>query len=195
MVTRRSAGILLFRRPASASGGATDGGIEVLLGHPGGPFFIRRDEGHWSIPKGEPDTPAEDLLVVARREFAEETGHQAPDTQPDGSPPIALGTIVQKGGKLVHAWALEGDLDPAAAGSNEFEMEWPPRSGQRRTFPEIDRVAWFAPDEARRRLKPTQVPFVDRLVEILAGPTPPESRPSGPTAARIDAVPSKPDAG
>jgi predicted NUDIX family NTP pyrophosphohydrolase len=193
MATRRSAGILLFRRPASASDGATDGGLEVLLGHPGGPFFIRRDEGHWSIPKGEPDTPAEDLLVVARREFAEETGHPAPDTQPDGSPPIALGTIVQKGGKLVHAWALEGDLDPAAAVSNEFEMEWPPRSGQRRMFPEIDRVAWFAPDEARRRLKPTQVPFVDRLVEILAGPTPSGPTPSGPTAAGFDALPSKPD--
>lgn len=169
MAIRQSAGILLFRRPAAPSGAAGGPPLEVLVGHPGGPFFTRRDEGHWSIPKGEPDTAADDLLGVARREFAEETGHPAPDTQPDGGPPIELGTIVQKGGKLVHAWALEGDLDPATARSNEFEMEWPPRSGQRRSFPEIDRVAWFAPDEARRRLKPTQVPFVDRLVEILGG--------------------------
>jgi predicted NUDIX family NTP pyrophosphohydrolase len=169
MAIRQSAGILLFRRRPTTAGHAAAAPLEVLLGHPGGPFFTRRDEGHWSIPKGEPDTPADDLLVVARREFAEETGHPAPDSQPDGGPPIELGTIVQKGGKLVHAWALEGDLDPADAVSNEFEMEWPPRSGQRRSFPEIDRVAWFAPDEARRRLKPTQIPFVDRLVAILDG--------------------------
>jgi predicted NUDIX family NTP pyrophosphohydrolase len=162
MVLRQSAGILLFRRS-----GMADGGLEVLLGHPGGPFFAKRDEGHWSIPKGEPDDEHEDLLAVARREFAEEVGQPPPSAQPDGSPPIALDAIVQKGGKLVHAWAIEGDLDPAAAISNEFEMEWPPRSGQRQSFPEIDRVAWFAPDEARLRLKPTQIPFVDRLVEHL----------------------------
>jgi predicted NUDIX family NTP pyrophosphohydrolase len=162
MVLRQSAGILLFRRRA-------DGGepLEVLLGHPGGPFFTRRDEGHWSIPKGEPDAPDEDLLAVARREFAEEVGLAAPSAQPDGGPPIELGSIVQKGGKLVHAWAIEGDLDPADAVSNEFEMEWPPRSGRRQSFPEIDRVAWFEPGEARRRLKPTQTPFVDRLAEIV----------------------------
>ena len=167
MAIRRSAGILLFRRPPDGPDSGRDAGPEVLLGHPGGPFFTKRDEGHWSIPKGEPDSPDDDLLLVARREFAEETGHPAPAGQPDGSPPIELGTIVQKGGKIVHAWALEGDLDPATAASNEFEMEWPPRSGRRRSFPEIDRVAWFAPAEARRRLKPTQVPLVDRLVEIL----------------------------
>ena len=165
MVIRQSAGILLFRRRDPA-----DGGLEVLLGHPGGPFFARRDEGHWSIPKGEPDAPDADLLAVARREFAEEVGHPAPDAQPDGTPPIALGTIVQKGGKVVHAWAVEGDLDPSAARSNEFEMEWPPRSGLRQRFPEIDRVAWFEPEAARRRLKPTQIPFVDRLVETIGGP-------------------------
>ena len=154
---RVSAGILLFRRRA--------GGLELLLAHPGGPFFARRDEGHWSIPKGEPDG-AEDLLVVARREIEEETGHRAPaDTD---APPLELGTIVQKGGKVVHAWAIEGDLDPAVAVSNEFEMEWPPRSGRRQRFSEIDRVARFEPIEARRRLKPTQVPFVDRLVAMLA---------------------------
>jgi predicted NUDIX family NTP pyrophosphohydrolase len=162
MVLRQSAGILLFRRRGTA-----EDVLEVLLGHPGGPFFAKRDEGHWSIPKGEPDGADEDLLAVARREFAEEVGQPAPSAQPDGSPPIALDAIVQKGGKLVHAWAIEGDLDPAAAVSNEFEMEWPPRSGRRQLFPEIDRVAWFEPGEARRRLKPTQIPFVDRLVETL----------------------------
>jgi predicted NUDIX family NTP pyrophosphohydrolase len=162
MVTRRSAGIVLFRRTAGP-----DGAFEVLLGHPGGPFFRQRDEGHWTIPKGEPDAPDDDLLAVARREFEEETGHRAPD---DGaSEPILLGTIVQKGGKVVHGWAIEGDLDPATAVSNTFVMEWPPRSGKREEFAEIDRVAWFGPDAARRRLKPTQVPFVDRLAAILAG--------------------------
>jgi predicted NUDIX family NTP pyrophosphohydrolase len=161
MVVRKSAGILLFRR---LDPGAP---LEVLLAHPGGPFFAKRDEGHWTIPKGEPDDAEDDLLAVARREFLEETGHDAPDGLRGGSPPIALGTIVQKGGKVVHAWAVEGDLDPATAVSNEFEMEWPPRSGRRRVFAEIDRVAWFAPDEARRRLKPTQVPFVDRLIASL----------------------------
>ena len=153
---------MLFRwspEPANA--------LEILLGHPGGPFFSHRDEGHWTIPKGEPDDAADDLLTVARREFLEETGQPAPSSQPDGSPPIPLGSIVQKGGKVVHAWAIEGDLDPAVAQSNEFEMEWPPRSGRRQVFPELDRVAWFGPDEARRRLKPTQVPFVDRLVAIV----------------------------
>jgi predicted NUDIX family NTP pyrophosphohydrolase len=167
MVLRQSAGILLFRRRPTG-----DEPFEVLLGHPGGPFFARRDEGHWSIPKGEPDGPAEDLLAVARREFAEEVGRDAPAGQPDGRPPISLGTIVQKGGKLVHAWAIEGDLDPADAVSNEFEMEWPPRSGRHQCFPEIDRVAWFGPAEAARRLKPTQVPFVERLAEIVGAADP-----------------------
>jgi predicted NUDIX family NTP pyrophosphohydrolase len=159
MATRRSAGIVLFRRPAGRNGR-----FEVLLGHPGGPFFARRDEGHWTIPKGEPDDPHDDLLAVARREFEEETGHPPPD---GASEPISLGTIVQKGGKVVHGWAIEGELDPASAASNTFVMEWPPQSGQRQEFAEIDRVAWFTPDEARRRLKPTQVPFVDRLEAVL----------------------------
>ena len=169
MATRRSAGIVLFRRPTGR-----DGGFEVLLGHPGGPFFARRDEGHWTILKGEPDDPGDDLLTVARREFEEETGHFA---RADGaSDPIPLGSIVQKGGKVVHAWAIEGDLDPATAASNTFVMEWPPRSGRTEEFAEIDRVDWFAPDEARRRLKPTQVPFVDRLAAILAGDGPEDAR-------------------
>jgi predicted NUDIX family NTP pyrophosphohydrolase len=174
MAVRQSAGILLFRR---RSGLAWE--PEVLLGHPGGPFFARGDEGRWSIPKGEPDRADEDLLAVARREFAEEVGHPAPAGQPDGSAPIALGTIVQKGGKVVHAWAIEGDLDPATARSNVFELEWPPRSGRRETFPELDRVAWFAPAEARRRVKPAQIPFIDRLIAAVA----PQSSPSEPALA------------
>jgi predicted NUDIX family NTP pyrophosphohydrolase len=161
MAVRQSAGILLFRRHAAARE------PEVLLGHPGGPLFAHRDEGYWSIPKGEPDHADEDLLAVARREFAEEVGRPAPSCQPDGSAPIPLGTIVQKGGKVVHAWAIEGDLDPATARSNVFELEWPPRSGRHESFPEIDRVAWFAPGEARRRLKPTQIPFINRLIAAV----------------------------
>ena len=163
MAVRQSAGILLFRRLVVA------GEPEVLLGHPGGPFFARRDEGYWSIPKGEPDDADADLLAVARREFAEEVGHPAPPCQPDGSAPISLGTIVQKGGKVVYAWAIEGDLDPASARSNSFELEWPPRSGLRESFPELDRVAWFAPAEARRRVKPAQISFIDRLIAAVVG--------------------------
>ena len=154
MADRISAGILLYRR-------AGDGGLEVLLAHPGGPFFAKRDAGAWSIPKGEPDGN-EPLFTVAQREFAEETGHPVPD-----GPLVELGSIVQKGGKVVHAWAVEGDLDAAAALSNTFEMEWPPRSGHRQVFPEIDRVEWFGPIEARRRIKPTQAPLIDRLEEAL----------------------------
>jgi predicted NUDIX family NTP pyrophosphohydrolase len=160
MAVRRSAGILLFRR-TRVSG--TDE-VEVLLAHPGGPFFAHRDDGFWSIPKGEPDADEHDLLAVARREFAEEVGTPAPEAGPDGSAPIQLGTITQKGGKIIHAWAVEGDVDPETAVSNTFEMEWPPGSGNRRTFPEIDRVGWFGPDDARLRLKSTQTPFVDRLL-------------------------------
>ena len=163
MAVRQSAGILLFRRPAVGVE------AEVLLGHPGGPFFARKDAGYWSVPKGEPEAAGEDLLAVARREFAEEVGHPAPSAQPGGGAPISLGSVVQKGGKVVYAWAIEGDLDPATAVSNEFELEWPPRSGQRESFPELDRVAWFAPAEARRRVKPAQIPFIDRLVTTIGG--------------------------
>ena len=109
----------------------------------------------------------DDLLSVGRREFAEEVGVEPPLAGAAGRGPIELGTIVQKGGKVVHAWAIEGDLEPENAVSNTFEMEWPPRSGRRQVFPEIDRVAWFSPGEARRRLKPTQVPFIDRLVDAI----------------------------
>jgi predicted NUDIX family NTP pyrophosphohydrolase len=164
MAVRRSAGILLFRRAALAGDD-----IELLLAHPGGPFFTNRDDGHWSIPKGEPDGGEDDLLAVARREFAEEVGTAPPEAGPRGEPPIDLGTIVQKGGKVVFAWAIEGDVDPDLAESNTFEMVWPPGSGRTQVFPEIDRVAWFSPADARRKLKSTQVPFVDRLVEVVTG--------------------------
>jgi predicted NUDIX family NTP pyrophosphohydrolase len=151
---RRSAGLLLYRRPP-------DGGVEVLLAHPGGPIWAKRDEGAWTVPKGE-FNQGEAAWDVARREFEEETGHPAPDGES-----IELGEIRQKGGKLVEAWALEGDLDPATAHSNTFPFQWPPRSGRWITIPEIDRVEWFAPDEARRRIKETQIPFIDRLLEAL----------------------------
>jgi predicted NUDIX family NTP pyrophosphohydrolase len=153
MATRTSAGILLYRRH--------DGALEVLLAHPGGPFFRTKDEGHWTIPKGEVD-PGEALVAVARREFEEETGHPPPQGEL-----LDLGSIVQKGGKVVYAWALEGDLDAAAAVSNMFELVWPPGSGRLQVFPEIDRVEWFAPDEARRRVKPTQIPLIERLEAAL----------------------------
>jgi predicted NUDIX family NTP pyrophosphohydrolase len=164
--SRISAGILLYRR--------IGGPLEVLLAHPGGPFFVHKDEGHWTIPKGEIEpgeteageggAPLADaaLLAVARREFAEETGHEAPL-----GPGLALGSIVQKGGKVVHAWAFEGDLDPTTARSNTFELSWPPGSGKTATFPEIDRVAWFDLAEARRRIKPTQIPLLDRLESLV----------------------------
>jgi len=149
-----SAGILLWRR--------RPGSLEVLLAHPGGPFWAAKDAGHWTIPKGEAG-PDEELLAVARREFAEETGCHLPAE----APVIALGEIRQKSGKRVLGWAVEGDLDPAAAVSNTFEMEWPPGSGRRQAFPEIDRVAWFDPVAARLRLKAAQVPFLERLEAVL----------------------------
>jgi predicted NUDIX family NTP pyrophosphohydrolase len=154
-----SAGILLFRRVG-------DGAVEVLLAHPGGPLWAAKDVGAWSIPKGEADdgeTGPVELLAVARREFEEETGHAVPDGRP-----AELGEVRLKSGKVIHGWALEGDLDPATATSSTFELDWPPRSGRRRTYPEVDRVAWSTPDEARERLNPAQVPFVERLLEELA---------------------------
>ena len=149
-----SAGILLFR--------TSDRGLEVLLVHPGGPFWRRKDLGAWTIPKGEVE-PGEDLLDAARREFHEETGHLAPEGDP-----IDLGEVRMRSGKTVHAWAIEGDLDPSRLHSMIAEIEWPPRSGHRLQVPEIDRVAWVAPGEARRRLNPAQAGFVDRLLQALA---------------------------
>jgi predicted NUDIX family NTP pyrophosphohydrolase len=153
--SRTSAGILLYRR--------SNGRLEVLLAHPGGPFFARKDAGHWTIPKGEVD-PGQEPLDVARREFEEETGHAVP-----AGMLVDLGSIVQKGGKAVHAWGAEGDLDPDAAVSNTFELEWPPRSGRVQAFPEVDRVEWFATDEARSRIRDTQVALIDRLEAGVEG--------------------------
>jgi predicted NUDIX family NTP pyrophosphohydrolase len=148
---RRSAGIVLHRDGAR--------GLEVLLVHPGGPFWAKKDDGAWSIPKGEYD-PDEDALACAVREFEEETG-----TRLDGAELVELGAVVQKAGKEVSAWAVRGDLDPATVRSNSFTMEWPPRSGRRQEFPEVDRAEWFALDEARAKLVPAQVELIDRLAE------------------------------
>jgi predicted NUDIX family NTP pyrophosphohydrolase len=149
-----SAGILLFRQ--------TDAGVEVLLGHPGGPYFESKDAGTWSIPKGQAED-GEQLLAVAKREFGEETGHVVGSN----ARTIGLGSIKQRGGKTVHAWAVEGDLDPTEAWSNTFQMEWPPRSGIYIDVPELDRVAWFTPDEARVFMNPAQVTLVDSLLDAL----------------------------
>lgn len=134
--------------------------IEVLLAHPGGPLFVNKDDGAWTIPKGEPDA-GEDLFRTAEREFAEETG-----IQPRG-PYIQLAPIVQKGGKIVHAWAFAGDCDPAAIRSSLFSLEWPPKSGRQLTFPEVDRADFFDIDRARQKIKPAQMPLVDELVRHL----------------------------
>ena len=134
----------------------------MLLGHPGGPYFAGKDADHWTVLKGEVD-PGEDLLVVARREFEEETGHELPE-----GPAVELGDIRQKSGKRVLAWAVEGDLDPETAVSNTFEMEWPPKSGRLREFPEIDCVAWFEPAEARVKMKAAQTAFLERLERTVA---------------------------
>lgn len=156
----RSAGILLYRRRES--------GLEVLLVHPGGPFWARRDAGAWTIPKGEP-TPGEEPAAVAIREFGEETGTLLADAAANASPALLeLGEAVQKAGKRITAFAVEGDLDAAAVASNHFEMEWPPRSGRRQSFPEVDRAAWFRLDEARIRMNPAQAIFIDRLEQTLA---------------------------
>jgi predicted NUDIX family NTP pyrophosphohydrolase len=149
----QSAGILLHRPGRS--------GPEVLLVHPGGPYWARKDDGAWSIPKGELDA-GEDPRACALREFAEELG--APP--PDGTL-VELGSVRQKSGKVVIAFAVAGDLDPATVDSNTFELEWPPRSGRMQQFPEIDRAEWFGLDAARAKLNPAQVAFVDRLEESL----------------------------
>lgn len=155
---KRSAGILLHRRGAG-------GELEVLLVHPGGPFWARRDAGAWSLPKGEHGED-EDPRTCALRELAEETGS---DLGLDPARLLDLGEVRQKGGKLVTAWAAEGDLDADAIVSNTFELEWPPRSGRRQTFPEVDRAGWFALDEARGKLLAAQLPFLDRVVAALDG--------------------------
>jgi predicted NUDIX family NTP pyrophosphohydrolase len=140
-----------------------EGRLEVFLAHPGGPFFTRKDEGYWTIPKGEPD-PDEDLLEAAKREFHEETG-----IVPAG-PFILLSPVKQKGGKLVHAWAFEGDFEQGKPiVSNMFSMEWPPKSGRLMEFPEIDRAEFFDVPVAKRKVKPAQDALIDELEGIVAG--------------------------
>jgi predicted NUDIX family NTP pyrophosphohydrolase len=146
---KRSAGLLLYR--------FTSGEVEVLLVHPGGPFWARKDDGWWSIPKGEYGE-GEAPIDAALREFAEETG------QTLAGSPIPLGDAVQPSRKMVTAFALSGEFDVAALRSNSFEMEWPPRSGQRASFPEIDRAGWFSIEAARRKILPGQAVFLDRLL-------------------------------
>jgi predicted NUDIX family NTP pyrophosphohydrolase len=149
----QSAGLLLYRRKKS--------GVEVLLAHPGGPFWQRKDEGAWTVPKGLIGT-GEPALTAARREFFEETGHS-----PDGEV-LALGEAKQPGGKTVHVWAAQGDWDAALLRSNMFELEWPPRSGRRQSFPEIDRAEWFSLEAARIKILKGQAVFLDRLLEKMA---------------------------
>ena len=153
-MAKRSAGILLYR--------VVDDGPEVLLVHPGGPFWARRDAGAWSIPKGEYEE-GDDPRGCALREFREETGSELPRGEL-----IDLGSVEQKGGKLVSAWAAEGDLDADAVSSNTFTMEWPPRSGRRAEFPEIDRAGWFGVGAAREKMVAAQAEFLDRLLERVS---------------------------
>ena len=152
-MSKISAGILLYR--------IRQGAIEVLLVHPGGPFFRSKDDGAWSIPKGESDGD-DDLLAVARREFEEETG------QTPSGPFIALEPIKQKGGKVVHAWACQGDCDPAQIKSNTFSLEWPPKSGRTQEFPEIDRAEFFGLAEAKRKINPAQAALLEQLAALLS---------------------------
>jgi predicted NUDIX family NTP pyrophosphohydrolase len=150
---RISAGLLMYR--------IQDGAIQVLLAHPGGPFFRNKDEGAWSIPKGEPE-PDEDLLGTAQREFEEETG-----VKPIG-PFISLKPIKQKGGKIVQAWAFKGDCDPSVVKSNTFTLEWPPRSGRQMEFPEIDRAEFFDLDTARKKIKAGQEALLEELEALIS---------------------------
>ena len=151
----RSAGILLYRRREES--------VEVFLVHPGGPFWARKDEGAWTVPKGLVENN-EDPLLAAKREFEEETGFKPPK-----GPFKELGTFRQPGGKLVAMWAAEGDCDPAKLASNTFELEWPPRSGKKRTFPEVDRGAWFGRDAAAQKILKGQRPALDALFRRHGG--------------------------
>jgi predicted NUDIX family NTP pyrophosphohydrolase len=153
-MAKLSAGLLLYRRTGDV--------VQVLIAHPGGPIWSRRDAGAWSLPKGAPND-GEDLFATACREFEEETGHRAPDGDA-----IDLGEVRMRSGKTVHGWGVEGDLDPANLHSMLVEVEWPPKSGRLITVPEIDRILWADPTEARRRLNPAQADFVDRLLRSIA---------------------------
>ncbi len=147
-----SAGLLLYRKRG--------GVLEVFLVHPGGPFFAKKNLGSWGIPKGELHE-GEDALAAARREFEEETGFKA-----EGAV-LPLTPVTQKGGKTVHAWALEGDCEPKEMKSNTFTMEWPPRSGRRQEFPEVDRAGWFALNEAKQKINPAQISFLEELQRAI----------------------------
>jgi len=151
-MSRTSAGILLYRWKNSVLG--------VFLIHPGGPFFAKKDEGAWSVPKGELDE-GEDALAAARREFGEETGCKAEGDF------IPLSPIIQKNGKTVLAWAVEGDCDAASIKSNTFALEWPPKSGRVQDFPEVDRAGWFTVDEAKKKINPAQAALVDELLDKI----------------------------
>ena len=154
-----TAGLLLYRRHAE---------LEVFLVHPGGPFWAQKDLGAWSLPKGEIDE-GEDMLDAAKREFTEETGFAI-----DGEF-IPLDPVKQSGGKLVNAWAIEGDCDPSRIQSNSFSMEWPLKSGKKQEFPEVDRAGWFTVAEARKRILAAQVAFIDQLVSLLKAKKPAQS--------------------
>jgi predicted NUDIX family NTP pyrophosphohydrolase len=149
---KRSSGILMYRRPGIS--------IEFLLVHPGGPFWARKDLGAWSIPKGE-YAKGEDALMAAKREFEEETG-----ACPEGDF-LSLGELVQPGRKIVTAWGVEGEFDPSSLKSNRFELEWPPKSGRKALFPEVDRAGWFSPTEAQRKILPGQSEFITRLLGAI----------------------------
>ena len=150
-MSKQSAGILLYRKVNNA--------LQVFLVHPGGPFFRNKDDGSWTIPKGEL-LDGEDLLTAARREFEEETGQAITGKFTPLSP------IQQKGGKIVHAWAVEGDIEHTTIKSNNFEIEWPPRSGKQQSFPEVDRAEWFDVDVAKIKINPAQVGLIEELVEV-----------------------------
>jgi predicted NUDIX family NTP pyrophosphohydrolase len=153
-MAKRSAGLLMFRRRGAD--------IEVLLMHPGGPFWAKKDNGAWSIAKGE-YLQGEDALAVAKREFEEETG-----ARPQGDF-LPLGDVVQAGRKVVTGWGVEGDFDPATLVSNRFELEWPPKSGRKASFPEVDRAQWFSPAEAQQKILPAQRELISRLIDAVHG--------------------------
>ena len=157
-MSKQSAGLLLYR--------VRGGGLEVLLVHPGGPLWAKKDLGAWSVPKGELQ-PGESAPAAAVREFGEELGFAPP-----GPPMQPLGTVRQAGGKTIEAWAVAGDCDPAALRGNHFEMEWPPRSGRRQEFPEVDRAEFFRLEAARAKINPAQAAFLDRLAQWLASGRP-----------------------
>jgi predicted NUDIX family NTP pyrophosphohydrolase len=153
MNVKVSAGLLLYKFQNAA--------IQFFLVHPGGPFFVKKDEGWWTVPKGEVEA-GEDELESAKREFLEETG-----SSPEGAF-ILLDPIKQKGGKIVKCWAIEADIDPQTIVSNSFEIEWPPQSGKKRSYPEVDRADWFTLEEAKKKINARQIPFLEQLLRILS---------------------------